>query len=142
MTYKIVKKKSAVNKSTVLESVKHGKYEAYSSKDFKLTESGTYKNGKKHGQWIAFYPGGRIPAVTSEYKDGRLHGVVREYDLKNGKVLRSETNYKDGAKHGKMIVYDKRGKKIAEKLFENGSEVREIEQPPMRQKGSNPKGRR
>jgi len=142
VTYKIVKKKSAVNKSSEFESVKHGKYEAYSSKDFKLTEEGNYKNGKKQGLWIAYYPGGRLPAVTSEYKDGRLHGVVREYDLKNGKVLRSETNYQDGAKHGKMTVYNKRGKKVAEKMFENGSEVREIEQPPMREKGSNPKGKR
>lgn len=142
VTYKIMKRKSAVNKSHTFESVKNGKYEAYSSKDFKLTEEGTYKDGKKHGLWIAYYPGGKIPAVTSEYKDGRLHGVVREYDLKNGKILRSETNYKDGAKHGKMTIYDKRGKKVAEKMFDNGSEVKEVEQPPMRGKGSNPKGRK
>ncbi len=130
VTYKIVKKRSAVNKMSLPESVKHGKYEAYSSKDYKLTEEGTYKNGKKHGLWIAYYPGGKIPAVTSEYKEGRLHGVVREYDLKNGKVLRSETTYKDGAKHGKMTVYDKRGKKVAEKMFDNGAEVKEIEEIP------------
>jgi antitoxin component YwqK of YwqJK toxin-antitoxin module len=134
VTYKAIKVKSKLNKTTYQESVRHGKYEAYSSKDFKLTEEGTFKNGKKDGLWIAYHPGGRLPAVTSEYKEGKLHGTVREYDFKSGKVMRSETQYKDGVKHGKMTVYDKRGKKIAEKFFDNGSEVKQNDFTPPQPK--------
>jgi antitoxin component YwqK of YwqJK toxin-antitoxin module len=125
-----------LNKTSYQESVRNGKYEAYSSKDFKLTEEGTFKNGKKHGLWIAYHPGGRLPAVTSDYKDGKLHGFVREYDFKAGKLLRSETQYKDGVKHGKMTIYDKRGKKVAEKFFDNGIEVKQNDftPPPPRKK--------
>jgi uncharacterized protein len=139
VTYKIVKTKSKLNKTTYEESVRHGKYEAYSSKDFKLTEEGTFKNGKKDGLWIAYHPGGRIPAVTSEYKLGKLHGAVREYDFKSGKVLRSETQYKDGVKHGKMTIYDKRGKKVAEKFFEDGFEVKQNDFTPPQPKSTNKK---
>jgi uncharacterized protein len=136
VTYKVIKVKSKLNKTSYQESVRNGKYEAYSSKDFKLTEEGTFKNGKKHGLWIAYHPGGRLPAVTSEYKDGKLHGFVREYDFKAGKLLRSETQYKDGVKHGKMTIYDKRGKKVAEKFFDNGVEVKQNDftPPPPRKK--------
>jgi len=130
VTYKVIVKKSKLNKNKIQESLRNGKYEAYSSKDYKLTEEGMFKNGKKHGLWIAYHPGGRLPAVTSEYKEGRLHGFVREYDFKGGKVLRSETQYKDGVKHGKMTIFDKRGKKVAEKYFDNGTEVKQVDMPP------------
>jgi hypothetical protein len=33
-----------------------------------------------------------------------------------------------------MIVYDKRGKKVLEKVFENGSEVKQMEPIPSRRK--------
>jgi len=70
-----------------------------------------------------------MPAVTSEYKEGKLHGVVREYDAKGRKILRVETHYADGVKHGKMTVYDKRGRVIEVKTFEKGSEIDEKMRP-------------
>lgn len=126
VTYKVFKEKSKVDygimkKRVRLESREHGHAVYYSDKDFKKTEEGDFKNGKKDGQWIAYYPGGRVPAVTSNYKLGELNGVMKNFD-RRGNLLQ-EMEYKDGLKHGKFLIYDKKGKVIVEKTFEFGMEV-------------------
>ena len=126
ITYKIFKEKSKVDygimkKRVRLESREHGHSISYSDKDFKKTEEGDYRNGKKDGEWIAYYPGARIPAVISNYKEGELNGVMKQFD-RRGNLLQ-EVDYKDGLKHGKFILYDKKGKPIVTKTFEYGMEV-------------------
>lgn len=126
MTYKLFKKKSSVDygptKDRVfMESKLHGHSESYSAKDYKLTEEGDYKEGVKDGEWIAYHPGGRNPAVISNYKSGELNGKMKQFD-RRGKIL-SEIDYKDGLKHGSFIIYDKRGKVLSEKKFEYGMQV-------------------
>ena len=126
ITYKLFKKKSKMDYSimkdhVVLESRKEGKAISYSSKDFKKTEEGKYKNDKKHGEWIAYYPGGKMPAVVTNYKMGQLHGALKQYG-RRGK-LQSEIQYKDGLKHGSFKIYDKRGKVVNEKTFKHGMQV-------------------
>ena len=126
ITYKLFKKKSAMDYSimkdhVVMESVQDGKTESYSAKDFKLTESGQYKQGKKEGEWIAYHPGGKMAAVVSNYKDGELSGWMRTYS-RRGKLLQ-EMEYLEGLKHGKFLVYDKKGAVIVEKNFKYGMEV-------------------
>jgi len=126
VTYKLFKKKSAMDYSimkghVVMESIKDGKAISYSDKDFKPTEEGEYKNGKKEGEWIAYYPGGKIPAVVSNYKDGELDGWMRQYS-RRGKLLQ-EMEYKEGLKHGVFRIYDKKGKVVVEKKFEYGMQI-------------------
>ena len=126
VTYKLFKKKSKVDyglmkNRVVLESKKHGKAISYSDKDFRPTEEGEYNEGVKDGEWIAYYPGGKNPAVISNYKNGELHGSMKQFS-RRGRIL-SEVQYKDGLKHGKFIVYDKRGKVINERKFEHGMQV-------------------
>ncbi|MFM7859232.1 MAG: toxin-antitoxin system YwqK family antitoxin, partial [Flammeovirgaceae bacterium] len=89
-------------------------------KDFGKTEEGDYKEGMKEGEWIAYHPGGKVPAVISNYKNGELNGVMKQFD-RRGKLLQ-EMEYKDGLKHGKFLVYDKKGGVLVEKTFENGME--------------------
>lgn len=125
-TYKLIKRKTKFNdqilsKMVVFESKENGPAESYSQKDFKLTEKGTYKEGEKHGEWIAYYPGGRMPAVVSNYKEGKLEGTMKQYD-KRGKLLQ-EMDYKDGVKHGRFILYDKRGKIVQEFQYSEGMRV-------------------
>lgn len=123
ISYKVIKVKSQVkygpmkNRST-LTSVKNGKSASFSSKDFKRTEEGNYKNGEKDGVWIDYYPGGKIAAVSSTYKAGKLDGPMRKYGRKG--ELSSEVNYKNGLIHGTMRTYDKKGKVATEKEYENG----------------------
>ena len=105
----------------VMESKQHGKSQSYSAKDFRLTEEGNYKEGLKDGDWIAYHPGGKMAAVASSYKEGKLHGTMKQYS-RRGKLL-SEIGYKDGLKHGRFIMYDKRGGVLNERRYEHGMQI-------------------
>ena len=125
-TYKLFKKKSSVNYGpmkdmVVMESKLHGHSISYSAKDFKMTEEGNYREGEKDGEWIDYYPGGKTPAVVSNYKAGKLDGTMKQYS-RRGKLLQ-EIDYNDGLKHGRFIIYDERGKIINERKFEHGMQV-------------------
>lgn len=125
-TYKVFKKKSQVDYGFMkererFESMLHGKFVAYSDKDFKLMEEGSYNKGQKDGEWKAYHPGGRMPAVISHYKEGELNGLMETFD-KRGNII-SDIEYKDGLKHGSFKVYDKKGRVISEKKFSEGMQV-------------------
>ena len=107
---------------SVKESIKHGNSITYSNKDFKKTEEGNYKNGHKDGEWFDYYPGGKMIAVYTTYKNGELNGPMRQYD-RSGKIS-SEINYSKGIKDGKFIIYNENGKVINEKNFSNGMEIK------------------
>ena len=124
--YKLFKKKSKVDygimkNRVVMESLLNGTSISYSSKDYKKTEEGNYKEGLKDGEWIAYHPGGKNPAVVSNYKVGKLNGSMKQYDRRGN--LMSEIEYKDGLKHGSFIVYDKRGKVVNERKFSHGMQI-------------------
>ena len=128
MTYKLFKKKSKVDygfmkNHMVMESKLHGHSTSYSSKDFKMIEDGNYKKGLKDGKWIAYYPGGRNQAVTSQYKNGQLNGVMQQFTRRG--IIISEVAYKAGLKHGKFKIYDKKGRVVTERNFENGMQILE-----------------
>ena len=126
INYKLFKRKSNLNdqilsKRVVFDSKENGYSESYSSKDYKLTETGDYKEGEKDGEWNAYHPGGRMPAVSSEYKKGKLHGTMKIFN-RRGKILQ-EIQYKDGLKHGKFIVYGKRGRVLKEMEYSEGMRI-------------------
>jgi len=115
LTYKLFKEKSKVEYGIMKDRVrsdskKDGHAVSFSMKDYRKTEEGDYKEGEKHGEWIAYYPGGRNPAVISNYKNGELDGTMKQFD-KRGNLLQ-EMDYKEGLKHGRFIVYDKKGKAV------------------------------
>jgi antitoxin component YwqK of YwqJK toxin-antitoxin module len=126
LTYKLFQKKSKFNDAILsnrapLESRLNGSYESYALKDYKLTESGTYKNGKKNGEWTAFHPGGLVPAVVSNYKDGKLYGPMKTFSRRG--VLLQEAQYKNGLRHGKYVVFDRRGRVLKELRYSDGMRV-------------------
>lgn len=104
----------------IKETVRNGAYAAYSQKDFQLTEKGQFKNDLKTGKWVAYFPGGILPAVITNYKNGTLDGVMIEFGKKGEKI--SESTYSKGLKNGKFKVFDKSGKVILEKKYVNGIE--------------------
>lgn len=134
--YKIFKEKSKIDYGVMKdrvhrESLEDGVSISFSKKDYNRTEEGMYKRGKKDGQWVAYHPGGKLPAVVSNYADGELNGSMKQYD-RRGKLLQ-EMDFKDGVKHGRFIVYDKRGKVLIEKKFDTGREVIEGQNGPRQQ---------
>ena len=106
------------------QSVQHGKFRAYSQLDFEIKEKGIFKNGVKTGKWINYHPGGVMPAVISNYKKGKLHGVFQQYG--RGGDLMNEIHYKNGLKDGLLLVYDINNKVIVKKMFRKGMEMRKI----------------
>ena len=126
ITYKLFKRKSKVDYGIMkdrvtLDSKMNGPAVSYSDKDFKKTEEGAYKEGLKDGEWIAYYPGGKNPAVVSQYKNGELHGTMKQYS-RRGELL-SEIDYKDGLKHGRFIIYGKKGEVVNERQYEHGMQI-------------------
>lgn len=124
-TYKVTEVKSRVEYGIfedhgVKESIKHGHSISYSSKDYKKTEEGDYKNGLKDGEWIAYYPGGKMAAVITHYENGELEGVMKQF-TRTGKLM-SEINYSKGLKNGACIIYGENGKVVSKKNFTNGNE--------------------
>lgn len=99
----------------------HGSYEAYSHLDFQIKELGKYKNGQKHGTWTNYYPGGVVPTIVAQYREGQLDGVFRQYDRYGHLVY--EINYKNGLKHGEFIAFNENGKIVSRKLFRYGEEI-------------------
>lgn len=128
--YKIFTRKNYANgvavmgmKETVSEP--HGKYEAYSQIDFQIKAKGQYKKGVKHGTWYDYYPGGVVPTIISEYKNGKLHGTFKQLG-RRGEVMH-EINYKDGLKDGLFTIYTPNGQIAVQKMFSKGREMRKKE---------------
>lgn len=125
-TFKLFKLKSKrkygfTKDRVVLESKIHGPYVSYSAKDYGKTEEGEYKKGLKEGKWTAYHPGGVTHAVVSHYKNGELHGAMKQYS-RRGEILQ-EMEYKDGLKHGSFIMYDAHGKAMVKRQYVDGMQI-------------------
>jgi len=126
-TYKIVEKAAPIDYGfakgrKIKESVRHGFHASYSMKDYALTEEGHYINDEKDGKWVDYLPGGLLPAVITNYKEGKLEGLMIQYGRRSEKI--SESEYKNGVKEGKFRMFDVNGKIILEKTYSKGQEVR------------------
>ncbi len=126
INYKVFKRKNRSNDIEVLGmnevvSEPWGKYEAYSQIDFKIKAKGQYKKGVKNGTWYDYYPGGVIPTIISQYKNGKLHGTFKQLG-RQGELM-YEIHYKNGLKHGLLNVYGSNGQIVKQKMFRYGHEM-------------------
>lgn len=103
-------------------AVLHGLFKAYSETDFAIKASGSYKNGKKNGTFIDYYPGGIVPTIVAQYKDGKLHGVFQQFS--RGGSIRHQINYKNDLKDGAFLIFNSSGKVAVRKQFSKGREIR------------------
>ena len=69
-------------------------------------ENGSFKNGKKNGEWLVFFENGQIKYIQN-YKDGVEHGRWAYYS-ENGQLEILE-NYKDGVPDGLWKYFNKDG---------------------------------
>jgi len=77
----------------------NGSYKKYDERGA-LIETGTYKDGKKTGEWIKYstYIGKRTISLKENYKDDKLHGSAIYY-AKSDRVM-SKGSYLEDEKHG------------------------------------------
>lgn len=83
-------------------------------KDGKLKTAVEFKNCKRHGSYLWYYPSGK-KKIESSYKEGKQIGVNRQWH-KNGNLAEETPYNKEGKKHG-----------TGKKWFENGTQSYEIE---------------
>ena len=124
--YKIFTETNVTNDMAIMglkETVSdfHGKFEAYSQKDFQLKSEGKYHKGMKHGKWIDYYPGGVVPTIVSEYRFGKLDGVFEQRDPRGRLVY--EIHYKNGLKHGPFLIFGENGNIVSQKEFRYGKQI-------------------
>lgn len=78
----------------------------------------TYKNNKLHGTVVKFLNGEL--AQESNYKDGILDGVYKEYNRQGG--IQKEINYKNGKLDGPFRYYDENGKVNLQYMYKDGKQ--------------------
>jgi uncharacterized protein len=83
-----------------------------------------FKNGKLHGTENVFQDSIKIydfPLKIFEYKDGKLDGKAEQL-FPNGHT-KLTSNYRNGALHGKLIEFDSKGDIIKEEMYMHGYNV-------------------
>jgi hypothetical protein len=88
-------------------------------KDRYILLTGDFKDGKRDGRWLSFYPDGSLKSVVT-FVDNVLNGESRNFDTKGR--LQSAGNYLDGKKNGQWIASG--GRKIEQ--YESGKLVSTI----------------
>lgn len=82
-----------------------------------------------NGKHLIKFPNGVIE-IVEYYKDGKLHGVRKVYNLSDkkisGHVLRANQHWKDGELHGLTEKYDENGNLIRSVNYNEGAFVGEV----------------
>ena len=74
----------------------NGKWEYH--KNNVLAETGTYREGRKHGTFTAYYSDGRRIKSETSFSEGKRNGLHRTYYTDGS--LEMEKGYRDGLEHG------------------------------------------
>lgn len=103
-------------------------------KDRYILLTGNYKDGKREGRWLTFYPNGSLKSVVT-FVDNVLNGESKSFDTKGR--LQTSGNFLSGKKTGEWISSG--GRKI--ELYEDGKLLstvnkskKELEAEQMKQK--------
>lgn len=84
---------------------------------------GFYRFGKRHGEWLYFYPNGNLWS-EAEYNRDKMHGKSKVY-YPNGLLFYSGF-YKNNLKDSVWTYYDTSGKEVAREIYKNGKPVKVI----------------
>ncbi|WP_280747769.1 toxin-antitoxin system YwqK family antitoxin [Parabacteroides sp. PF5-9] len=98
--YQHFKYNKLTEEGTYKEGRKDGIFKEYTSDGVTLKNQKSYKEGKTDGLWISYYTNGE-PEREKNYKNGLEDGVERKYDYESGALI-TEMNFVDGKKHGKQ----------------------------------------
>lgn len=96
---------------TIIESSGTVIYQTHYYQDGGIEMQGGMNNGKKHGEWKAFYVDGK-PWTVSSFDNGTFHGAYIMYN-KDGS-LKLEGHYTQGEETGHWRYYDQEGNLVRE----------------------------
>lgn len=79
-----------------------------------LKMEGTIANGLRNGDWVAYFPDGKVQS-TGLFKDGLRIGLGKVY-YENGQLM-MEGHYSEDHKCGEWIFYDEQGYEVERRDF-------------------------
>ncbi len=90
--------------------------------DPRFNKSGTIKNGKEWGTWIAYHDNGQL-RMKWGFKNGKNEGLYKSY-WEDGSLF-AKGNYKNGKEEGVWIYYSEDGSVWKERsgTYKNGKKV-------------------
>lgn len=102
--------------------IKNGPTIIFYPKTGKPSELTDYKNGRKNGRWIKYFPDGKI-STSGFYVNDTLQGPFQVYDI-NGQLL-MKGQYKNALQEGVWITYDSLGNLQKKEIFHGGLPVKQ-----------------
>jgi antitoxin component YwqK of YwqJK toxin-antitoxin module len=99
------------------KGIKEGATIIYFPKTEHPSELTEYKQGKKNGKWIRYFPDGKI-STSGFYVNDTLQGSFQVYDV-NGKLL-MKGQYKNAMQDGLWQTYDSLGRVTKKVFYHNG----------------------
>ncbi len=102
--------------------VKHGRHEAW-FENGSMFDIIDYRHGKKHGEYINYQrnpDGSTYLSYSGTYKDGKQHGNHKSY-RPEGDVVQ-DNNFFEGLAHGSHIYYQRAGVKQTENHYNMGKQ--------------------
>ena len=110
-----------VLEETFTKGIKNGPTIVYYGNTGKPSELTEYKNGRKNGRWVTYFPDGKI-STEGFYVNDTLQGPYKAYDI-NGKLL-IKGQYEHALQEGLWMIYDTTGKLQRKEFFHNGLQVK------------------
>ncbi|UYZ62951.1 tetratricopeptide repeat protein [Hymenobacter weizhouensis] len=96
---------------------RQGPYRRYDPLTGQLVEEGTYRNGKREGEWKYYYATGK-PLRRGTYRAGNMEGEWLRY-FENGQV-EARSVYENDELNGPLRLYNMQGELLLEKVYANG----------------------
>jgi antitoxin component YwqK of YwqJK toxin-antitoxin module len=103
----------------VVNGIKNGRFNVYKNRD-KYILSGTVRNNQNTGEWIYYYPDGKIESKGEFVKD-QLNGKWCWYY--NDGSIKQEGSFVNGERDGTWIMYNEDGIIQSQVTFQNGKTV-------------------
>jgi|GEM_PF-2424443 len=113
--YNTDKKLEAVGK--LQNGIPVGEWEYYRYDGGFVEEKGTFKKGKRHGNWNRFYNKSEVILSAYNYKSGQLEGKYSNY-YEDGNI-QNELTYKNGKKDGIEKFYHRNGELSLVSYYKN-----------------------
>ncbi|MCX7637900.1 MAG: hypothetical protein N2044_08660 [Cyclobacteriaceae bacterium] len=101
-------------------SRKVGRWRYFNEADGTLSSEGEYAEGRKNGEWVSYYPSGKV-SVRGNYEQGEPSGTWNYYH-ENGQISSSGA-FVQGRRDGYWISFSPDGKKTCEISLVNGMGV-------------------
>ena len=96
---------------------REGEFRRYHPITGQLVEKGAYRNGQPEGEWMSYFPSGKL-SMKSNYRAGNREGDLQTY-FENGQPDR-RAHYAGNELDGALRIYNMTGELVLEKVYDSG----------------------